>query len=90
MPKREEVTASGLHVVTEDEKAPKKEKREQPITMCRGRSELASGIEKITEVNLAGPRHRLDPDERKGRREDNRWIKARHRKFRRRKKHGRP
>lgn len=92
--RRERETDSGLHVVetiTEAlEEAVTGKRPPQQITMCKGRATLASGSEVISEVNLAGPKSKLDPDERKSRREDNRWVKARHRKFRRRKAHGRP
>lgn len=90
MPRREERTDSGLHVVRDEETKPKKTKEPQQITMCRGRRTLVSGIVAITEVNTGGPKHKLSPEDRKQRREDNKAMKKSREIHRGRRKHGRP
>lgn len=71
------------------EKLPKLGKKPPEGIMAKSTKLRASGIKEINFVNLAGPRHTHEPDERKARREDNKFM-ARSRKIhRRRKKHGR-
>lgn len=89
MPRRERKTDSGLHVVETVTEAPKEERPKGHVTKCRGTHVTMSGLEITTEVNLAGPKHKLTEEQRKERREDNRKMKSQRQKLRRRRKHGR-
>ncbi len=87
MARREETTDSGLVVVREEEEAVV-EKIAKALPRVFGRSTKASGIEKITELRMETP-HKLDPDARKSRREDNKTMKRSREFHRGAKKHGR-
>ena len=95
-------TGSGLLVVTKEEKeaaeilsqyeglaAELGLKKRRVLRWVGVRHHDVLDIDVRTEVNLAGPKHKLTEEQRKERRADNKAMKSQRQKTRGRKKHGR-